>query len=196
MNTYRINEKEAEKFFPTVLQGYSTLLPKTITDQLSTENVKVICAFLGNKHESTAGTLIGYAKVANPIISASEQIQAETSYIKFFYKICNSYDTYRITNNMQSIEAAFPILDCVPDVGYRNWFKAQHLLDGNPWGSKGFWIHTPTNTLSGDDLDCRLFIQQVQKVSREQQWGQQLKKLFQQWEKENVKETQTVITIR
>ncbi len=58
--------------------------------------------------------------------------------------------------------------------------KIEQLIghEAGCWGSKAFWDHTPTDSLTGPDLIVRKFIEQVVRTSKKHQWVAQAKK---QW---------------
>lgn len=156
-----------------------------IQKELSTENVTVVAAFVGSDGTPLAGVLRGLAELKNPIIvegkfRSGKKFEVETNLIKFCYTI---YNPPFVTNNMQTITPYFlpEYNDNIEDT--KEYFKHIRELDEArlqteriSWGPKGFWLYTPAKTLTGDDLDCRIFIRQVQSVSRKYNWAGKIKK--------------------
>lgn len=185
MKYYKCDAKTAEEnikdMFPPT---QASSLPENILERLSTDKVTVIAAYLGDKDGSGVfGQLIGYAKLNKPIIleqedfyNKSEQIHVETEYVRFFYSV---YRPCRVSDYMSTIQ---PFYDYLADIDDREKSRenerARIQIEKHPWGSWGFDINTKTKDLSGDDLDCRLFIENVTKVSKEEGWAKTLKKQY------------------
>jgi hypothetical protein len=185
MKYYKCDAKTAEEnikdMFPPV---QATSLPLDILERLSTDKVTVIAAYLGDQAGSGVfGQLIGYAKLQKPIVleqedfyDKGEQIHVETEYVRFFYTV---YRPGRDSDYMSTIQ---PYYDYLCDIEDREKNRKNNRiriqLEQHPWGAMGFWEETPTEDLSGDDLYCRLFIENVTKVSKEEEWAKMLKKRF------------------
>lgn len=129
-----------------------TKLTKGEMEAMSTNDITVVSAFLGDKEGSQVpGYLTGYAHLSEPAMLDGKPYE----YIHFFMCIKNPVGT---TNNVQNIEL------CRVDDVYGS-FLLHHT--NRAYGSMGFWMYTPTKTLEGDDLKCRLFIKQLQAASRQ-----------------------------
>ena len=185
MKTFNIDESFVENKLRSFYDKTETPISEEILRELSTDNVVVLAAFLGNPEGPLAGFLSGYAKVRTPIILENSlcsggKLHAETKYVKFFYTV---YHPPFVTNNMQTIMPFYlPKYDdnIEDNQAYLKHIREQGRIraqfESMSWGAKGFWLHTPTKSLTGDDLDCRLFIRQVQFVSRKYNWSNTIKK--------------------
>lgn len=183
-NDAKTAEENIKDMFPPT---QATSLPSDILERLSTDKVKVVAAYLGDKVGSGVyGQLIGYAKLQKPIVleqedfyNKGEQIHVETEYVRFFYTV---YRPGRDSDYMSTIQPYYDYLWDVEDRGKnRKNDRIRIQLEQHPWGAKGFWEETSTEDLSGDDLDCRLFIKNVTKVSKEEGWAKMLKKQYEKY---------------
>lgn len=199
MKYYKCDAKTAEEnikdMFPPT---QATSLPFDILERLSTDKVTVIAAYLGDQEKSGVfGRLIGYAKLDEPIVleqedfyNKGEHIHVETEYISFMYTVYLSDQKRNYMSNIKPFYA-FPLIDFPDDENckkmlayHREHDRARIQLENSAqWGWEGFLEDIRTEELSGNDLTCRLFIENVTKVSKGKRWVRTIKRI-----KNNAKE--------
>jgi len=154
--------------------------------KLSTDKITVIAAYLGNiELAAIYGNLIGYAVLKEPIVyegedfyNKGEQIHIKTNMISFSYCV-NA--PYLEPENMRTVSPVYdyPIVETaqkLPLKEFEKYMKEQERVESQlkefcPWGLLGFDENNRTEELSGNDLTCRLFIENVKKISLEEDFA-------------------------
>ena len=88
---------------------------------------------------------------------------------------------------MSNVRLCAPV-DCLLEgEGARLYRKIERLIEdeAGAWGSKAFWDHTPTDTLTGPNLIVRKFIEQVVRTSKKHRWVAGAKKQWKTLSEEN-----------
>lgn len=149
--------------------NWSRFLNCDILMDMNTEDVTVLEAYLDDN-----GFLYGLGILKNPVVVENEFV----NHIVFQYSV----DSLEGKNRMVNINFYYPVLsdNLVKMKSLEEKMDYTFLCDNinrKVWGSKGFFMAKdfPTKSLSGDDLSCRLFKNQVQKAAKKYDFASMMK---------------------
>ena len=151
--------------------------------EMNTEDVAVLAAYFDNY-----GFLYGLGVLKNPVVVETSQGDTYVNHILFQYSV----DSLEGKNNMTNINFYDPVL---PNDLKRMEFdeKMDYIIQHDEinrkvWGSKGFYMEKdfPKKSLSGDDLACRIFKNQVKQTAKKYDFVSMVKEMQEKEEKFSV----------
>lgn len=175
MKQYKADPERTENLIQKIImKDGSQPLSADLLKELSVDSVTVLAARLDDDPEFGSRHLSGYAKLDTPVVAEEDDLHVETKYVKFWFEI---YSSDKIWNEMVYIDPLFLLPKGFSEDEMDDVIDAQMLMKNTVWGQKGIYKWMPTKSLSGNDLTRRLFVRNMQDVSRKYKWGQEARKM-------------------
>jgi len=139
-----------------------TYLDSFVKMEMFTDDVAVLSAFLSR------GFLFGLCKLKEPVLVETTYGNINVEHLVFQYSVTGEAKEEMM--NIMFYDPALPIeMKVLKEQSEKK--QLQYILEKDEinhtgFGSNGFFKDFSTKLLSGNDLACRLFMEQVQKVSK------------------------------
>jgi hypothetical protein len=146
---------------------------------LSTDHIHVIAAYIGlNPISMYHGYLHGEAVLTNEVELPYEARLIPVKGIRFVFRVHDPAMPGRWkSNQMVSTNLRYlPQYDIDMFMLPRDTYEKYKFVESFPYGANAFLTQTPKPKLSEEDLDCKRFIEHLQKVSRQYRWIDMIKK--------------------
>lgn len=184
MQHYQVNEKFADSYYSEIrFKNFATPLNEEQLNELSTDQVTVLSAYIGDISEVLSGMLVGYAKFKTPIIVKKDEVTLETHYIKFLYNIyCKNIPE----SKMHSTSLEFPFdTKLFNKRAYENIVNVQVEVAARTWEDLSLMSDMEVKGICENNLAYKMFIENIHVTAKKYNWVNYIKEIQKSLEKEN-----------